>query len=200
MSPRHSAAEADRTRSAIVDTAVARASVDGLDGLTIGRLAADLRLSKAGVIGPFGSKQELQLAVLRRGAELFAELVWHPVADLPAGRTRLLATCERWYDYLASCPLPGGCLITTASVEWDTRAGPVHDAIARIQQRWLSTLAAEAEVATRARELPDRDPAQVAFELNGIAMSLNMAVQLFGEPQARDRAQRALERVLQRGA
>lgn len=197
MSPRHNAVDAERTRAAIVEGAVKRASIDGLEGLTIGRLASELGLSKAGIVGPFGSKEALQLAVLRRGAELFREAVWDPVAALPAGRARLMAACLRWMDYLGSCPLPGGCLITTAMVEWDARPGAVRDAVARIQRRWLDALSAEADVAIRAGELsPALNPEQLAFEINGIAMSLNMSIQLFGDASALTRARDAIERLL----
>lgn len=176
---------------------MASASITGLEGLTIGRLAAELRLSKAGVVGPFGSKEALQLAVLDRAVELFRELVWTPVADLPPGRERLLATCEAWFRYLERCPLPGGCLVTTASVEWDARGGAVRDAVAAVQARWLRVLGAEAEVAVRAGELPaDCDPDQLAFEIMGIGLSLNQAVQLFADPGAGDRARAAVRRLL----
>lgn len=165
--------------------------------MTIGRLADALGLSKAGVIGPFGSKQALQLAVLRQAVRIFVEHVWTPAAHRAAGRARLLAVCEAWIAYLTDCPLPGGCFITTASTEWDAREGPVRDAVADAQRRWLDTLRADAEVAVRAGELPaDTDPAELAFELNGVAMSLNQAVQLFGDAQAPDRARRAVERRL----
>ena len=176
---------------------MASASITGLEGLTIGRLAAELHLSKAGVVGPFGSKEALQLAVLDRAVELFRELVWAPVADLPAGRERLLAACEAWFRYLERCPLPGGCLVTTASVEWDARDGAVREAVAAVQARWLRVLGAEAEVAVRAGELAsDRDPDQLAFEIMGIGLALNQAVQLFGDPGAGDRARTAVRRLL----
>ena len=197
MSPRHSAEDALRTRAAIVALGTQRASVEGLEGMTIGRLATELGLSKAGVIGPFGSKESLQLEVLNEAVRIFIRRVWTPVAHLPPGRTRLLATSERWIAYLADCPLPGGCFITTASTEWDARDGPLRDAVAAAQGRWLDTLRADAEVAVRAGELPaDTDPAELAFELNGIAMSLNQAIQLFRDDAAPDRARRSLARRL----
>jgi AcrR family transcriptional regulator len=197
MSPRSSAFEAGRTRAAIVDRAVARASVEGLEGLTIGTLADELGLSKAGVVGPFGSKEALQLAVLERAFEIFKEDVWDPAAELPAGRKRLVAVCENWVDHLRRRVFPGGCFVTTAATEWDAREGPVHDAVAAAQRRWLATLRADAEVAVRARELPaGTDPAQLAFELNGVAMSLNQALILLDDDQAPARARRAVKRLL----
>jgi AcrR family transcriptional regulator len=197
--PRSTAAEAAQTRSAIIQAGARQASVEGLEGLTIGRLADTLGLSKAGVIGPFGSKQELQLAVLTSATDLFAVKVWEPVAELPAGARRLRATAERWIEYLSDCPLPGGCFITTASTEWDARPGRVRDAVATHQRRWLRTLAADAEVAIRAGELPaEPGPEELAYTLNALMMGLNQAVQLFADPEAPVRARRAVDRLLVR--
>ncbi len=198
VSPRSSAADAALTRAAIVDHGVARASIEGLEGLTIGTLADELGLSKAGVVGPFGSKESLQLAVLQRATEIFKEDVWDPAADLPAGRKRLAAVCENWISHLTRRVFPGGCFVTTAATEWDAREGPIHDAVAAAQGRWLATLRADAEVAVRAGELPrDTDPAQLAFELNGVAMCLNQMLVLFDDKRAPARARRAVKRLLE---
>ena len=199
MSPRSTADQALRTRETIVAGAVARASVEGLEGLTIGTLATELGLSKAGVVGPFGSKEGLQLATFAAAMNHVRVRVWDPAADRPAGRARLQAVCENWVSYLSGdgCP-PGGCFMTAAATEWDSRTGPVHDAVARDQRRWLRVLAAEAEVAVRARERPAAtDPAQVAFELNAIAMGLNQALRLHGDHAAVAHARRAFARVLE---
>lgn len=197
MSPRRTAADAGRTRAAIVEAAVQRASVQGLEAMSISELAADVGLSKAGVVGPFGAKLELQLAALERGAEVFREGVWEPAAGQPAGRRRLLAIGRHWFDYLVDCPLPGGCLVTTASVEWDARSGPVRDAVLAQQARWLRVLAADVQLAVAAGEIaPDRDPDATAFEINALALGLNQAVQLFADPAARAHAEAALERLL----
>jgi AcrR family transcriptional regulator len=189
--------DAARTRAAIVQRAVDRASIEGLEGLTIGTLADELGLSKAGVVGPFGSKEALQLAALERAFEIFKDEVWTPAAHLPAGRRRLVGVCDNWIGYLTRRVFPGGCFMTTAATEWDAREGPIHDAVAAAQGRWLATLGADAKAAVRAGELPpDTDPAQVAFELNGIAMSLNQALLLFDDEEAPGRARRAMERLL----
>jgi len=197
VSPRNSAEGAAATRTAIVSRALARASVEGLEGMTIGHLAADLGMSKAGVVGPFGSKQALQLAVFGHAMDGFAAQVWAPAAGLAPGRDRLVAVCERWIDYLAGPPFPGGCLMTTSATEWDARDGPVRDAVLAAQGRWLAVLEADAETAVRAGELPaDTDAAQVAFELSGVALSLNQAIQLLRDPDAAARARRAVARIL----
>ncbi len=195
--PRHTAEQAAQTRAAIVERAAERASVVGLEGLTIGSLAEDLGLSKAGVVGPFGSREELQLAAFRRAMAAFRERVWDPIAELPAGRERLAALCERWIAELQAPAYPGGCFMTTASTEWDARSGAVHDTVAKWVSLWLRTLSAEAEVAVRAGELPpDVDPDQFAFELNGLMMGLNQALRLTGDPAAADRARRSVGRLL----
>jgi AcrR family transcriptional regulator len=197
VSPRSSDAVARQTRETIVDTALLVASVEGFERVTIGGLAGELGLSKAGVVGPFGSKVELQLAAFQRGVEQFVRLVWEPVATLPAGLARLHGVCEQWIRYHERRTLPGGCLITTASVEFDARDGVLRDAVATAQRRWLATLAADAEVAVRAGELPpDTDPDQLAFLINGLAMSLNQAILLFDDADAPARARDAVRRLL----
>jgi hypothetical protein len=126
--------------------------------------------------------------------------VWDPAAELPAGRRRLEAVCDNWISHLTRRVFPGGCFVTTAATEWDAREGPIHDAVAAAQGRWLATLRADAEVALRAGELPrDTDPAQLAFELNGVAMSLNQALVLFEDKKAPARARRAVKRLLSPG-
>src|SRR5258705_9823194 len=104
--PRRSNAEAAQTRVAIIDRAVATASIEGLEGVTIGRLADDLGMSKAGVIGHFGSKTDLQREALHRAQAIFTAAVWEPARTKPGGLPRLLAIADSWVDHLADCPFP----------------------------------------------------------------------------------------------
>jgi AcrR family transcriptional regulator len=197
VSPRHSAAEARRTWERILDRAVDVASVEGFEGLTIGRLAADLEMSKAGLLGRFGSKEALQRATLERALQTVYRTVWEPVADLPQGLTRLRAVCEHWIGYVVTSPFPGGCLLTTAAVEYDARPGPIHDMVVEAFLVWQRHLSDEVGHAVAAGELPaTTDAEQVVFELIGIFMSLNQVVQLFGVTTAASRAERAVDRVL----
>ncbi|MFJ4584557.1 TetR/AcrR family transcriptional regulator [Streptomyces echinatus] len=199
MSPRNSAAEARRTRERIVERGIALASSDGLEGLTIGRLAADLGMSKAGVLGHFGTKETLQLATLDGAAAAFSRLVWEPAADREPGLPRLRAVCDAWIAYLdtARDVFPGGCFFTTASVEFDARGGPVRESVARMYRAWRRRLAAEVRTAVAAGDLPaGSDPEQTVFELIGLFMALNQEIQLFAAPDAVDRARRALDRLL----
>ncbi|NUU26486.1 MAG: TetR/AcrR family transcriptional regulator [Streptomycetaceae bacterium] len=201
MSPRKSTTEALGTRDRIIRRSTAIASVAGLEGLTIGRVAADLGMSKAGVLGHFGTKEALQLAALDGASTVFTRLVWQPAAHQPPGLARLHAICAAWIHYLEHEreTFPGGCLFTTAAVEFDARDGRVHDAVARLFRRWTGLLAIEARTAVENGELPpDTDPRQIAFELLGLFMALNHAIQLFADPQAAERTRRALDRLLTR--
>jgi AcrR family transcriptional regulator len=199
MSPRKSAAEALGTRDRIIRRSTAIASVTGLEGLTIGRVASDLGMSKAGVLGHFGSKEALQLAALDGASAVFARLVWQPAEREPAGLARLTAICEGWIRYLDRERelFPGGCLFTTAAVEFDARQGPLHDAVARLFRRWSGRLRIEVRAAVHNGELPpDTDPEQIAFEILGVFMALNHALQLFADTHATDRTRQALGRLL----
>src|SRR3954452_2730473 len=167
---RRSAADTERTRAAILDRSVALASLEGLEGLTIGRLADDVGMSKAGVLGHFGTKEELQLSALEAAIAIFTREVWERAQDLPAGRPRLLALCDTWLSYLGRDVFPGGCFVTSASCEFDDRPGRVRDALAAAHARWLAVLTAEARAASRAGELPAGiRPQDVAFQLNALA-------------------------------
>src|SRR5947209_13412538 len=136
--PRRSNAEAAQTRSAIIGRAVETASVEGLDGVTIGRLADDLGLSKAGVIGHFGTKADLQRATLHQAWAVFTAQVWEPASDKPPGLPRLLRICDCWIRHLANSPFPGGCFMCTVSTEWDAREGELHDEVKSGWARWMS--------------------------------------------------------------
>jgi AcrR family transcriptional regulator len=195
--PRRSAAEALQTRAAILDRCVDLASAEGLEGLTIGRLAEELRMSKAGVLGHFGTKEELQLAALRNAVGIFTREVWEPAAGAAPGRPRLLAIGDRWLSYLERDVFPGGCFVTAASCEFDDRPGRVRDALAARQAQWLGVLAGEARTAVRNGELPrGADPDDVAFTLNAIAMGVNQSRRLLGDPDATARGWRAMRTLL----
>lgn len=195
--PRRSNAEAAQTRAAIIERAVDTASIEGLEGVTIGRLANDLGMSKAGVIGHFGSKTALQRAALQRAQEIFTEEVWMPAHDKAPGIARLRAIADAWVEHLAHCPFPGGCFMSTVSLEWDAREGELHDDVKDGWERWRLRLRKEAARARDDGDLPaDADPEQVAFEMLAIAMGLNQSIQLLGDPRAPARARAALRRVL----
>jgi AcrR family transcriptional regulator len=196
---RRSATEVAGSRADTLDAAVQLASIVGLEGLTIGALAERLEMSKSGLIGRFGSKQELQLAALAQAAKVFREAVYEPAVARRTGLERLAAICDAWVVYLADPPFPGGCFLTTASVEFDARPGPVRDEVKRVMRRWIRVLEREARTAIDAGELPgDRDPGAVAFTLNALAVGANCHFQLHRDPAALQRARRAMADVLER--
>ncbi|MEU8578839.1 TetR/AcrR family transcriptional regulator [Streptomyces asoensis] len=198
MSPRNSVLEAGRTRQRIVDRGLTLASVDGLEGLTIGRLATELGMSKAGVLGHFGTKECLQLAVVDAAAEMFAREVPRRARGLPPGLAHLSALCEAWISYLERELLPGGCFFTAAAAEFDGRGGPVRDAISGLDSLWRRDLSIHIRRAVTAGDLPaDTDPGQLVYELVGVMLALNHSLQLHHDKQAPGRARRAVQRLLQ---
>lgn len=197
MSPRSSASQASRTRAAIVAEVVARASVEGLEGITIGTLAEGLGMSKAGVVGPFGSKEELQLAALEGANEIFRREVWERASGAAPGRARLEAIAEEWVSYLERGVFPGGCFLTAAAAEFDGRPGRVKDAVDDTLRLWNAVLEAEVHAAIAAGEMDGGiDPAQVAFEMSAVAMAVNQALQLRGDRSAGAHGRTAMDRIL----
>jgi AcrR family transcriptional regulator len=198
--PRRSQAAVAETRATVTRAAVERASVEGLEGLTIGGLAGETEMRKSSVFSLFGSKEELQRATLEAAAVQFKDEVWDPVADERPGLPRLLALCDAWLDYHRREVMPGGCFLTTATIEYDARPGPLRDATAATMRQWLGVLEREARVATEAGELPtDTDPADVAFELNALAAAASYGFQLWRDPEVFERARRSMRRVLGTG-
>ena len=185
------------TRDAILARAVNLASVEGLEGLTIGRLATELEMSKSGLFRHFGSKQELQLATVERATALFRREVIEPAGAAEPGLDRLRALIEGYLSYLEREVLPGGCFVSAAAAEFDGRPGPVRDAIAAWSRDWGRALEREAEVAVEHGELPaEPDPAQLVFELGAYATRANAMYQLYGDRRAFDRARAAIARSL----
>jgi AcrR family transcriptional regulator len=196
--PRRSAAAVADTRAEVLGVAVRRASIDGLEGLTIGRLADEVAMSKSGLHGLFGSKEELQVATFDQAVESFTREVWLPVARRDAGVPRLVALIDRWLAYHRRRALPGGCLVTTATIEFDARPGPLRDAVARARRRMHSQIEADVRAAVDAGDLPpDTDPADTAFTLYALASAASQAIQL-EEPGASARARRCMRALVGR--
>jgi AcrR family transcriptional regulator len=194
--PRRTAAAVADTRAEVLDVAVRRASVDGLEGLTIGRLADELAMSKSGLFGLFGSKEELQLATFEAAVEHFTRDVWRPVARREPGLPRLLALVDRWLAYHQRRILPGGCFVTTATVEFDARPGPLRDAVTGARRRMHAALEADIRAAVDAGDLPaSTGPGDLAFALFALASAASTAIQL-NEPGAHARARRCMRALL----
>ncbi len=174
------------TRDAILVRAVDLASTEGLEGLTIGRLAGELGMSKSGLFAHFGSKQELQLATVDAATRRFVAEVIEPAQDAPEGAARLRRYCEGYVAHLERGSFPGGCFWAAAAAEFDDRPGPVRDAIRGGVEAWLAELAQQARVA----DLPDPD--QVAFELWATGLAANAYRRLLRDDGAFERARRAI--------
>jgi AcrR family transcriptional regulator len=185
----------DRTKRAILAKAVDIASAEGLEGLSIGRLATELGVSKSGLFAHFGSKQELQLETIDAASEIFEEQVWAPVADSEPGLVRLVALMDSWFAYFRLGPLSGGCFFSNAHHEFDSRQGPVHDRIADQKQRWMDAIVAHVRSAQKRGQLRrDIEPEQLAFELDAMGVLANSLWQLRRDPRAFERAKTAVRR------
>lgn len=184
-----------RSREAILARAVDLASIEGLEGLSIKRLATEVEMSKSGLFAHFGSKQGLQLATIERARAIFAAEVVEPAAGAPPGLARLRAVLESWLSYFERGVFAGGCFFIAASSEFDDRGGPVREAIAAVMGEWLGLLERLCGEARDAGELTG-DPAQLAFELNAIGIATNWELRLRRDGQAVQRARAAFERLL----
>jgi AcrR family transcriptional regulator len=188
--PSATATRGDATRASILDRAVDIASADGLGGLTIGRLASELEMSKSGLFAHFGSKQDLQLATVEAAASRFREVVVDPVQDAPDGGPRLRAMVSAYLAYADSDMYSGGCFWVETSAEFDDRPGPVRDAIAAALDAWLGELVRQARAAGVA------EPERLAFELYALIMGANSRYRLSGDRKVFDYARSSVESLL----
>jgi AcrR family transcriptional regulator len=186
-------ARGERTRAAVLRRAADIASVDGLEGLSLGRLAADLDISKAGVFAHFGSKEDLQLATVRAAVGRFVAEVVTPTLDEPDGLDRVCALCVRWLAYARSGVFPGGCFFLSVAAEFDARPGRVRDEVARVRRDWLAAYTDAIAAAQRLGQIdPGEDPARLAYELDALGLGANLHAQLCDDPQAYDWARTAM--------
>ena len=182
----------DKTRRAILSRAAQIASVEGLEGLSLGRLAADLGISKSGLFAHFGSKEELQIKTLRAARRIFYESAVKPAEDAPEGIERLAALMAADLEYLAGDAFAGGCLFIGSAVEYDARPGPIRDLVAETMASWLELLTEHARIARQRGELRDDvDPRGLAWELHAFSLALNWDCQLNHAPDALQRARTA---------
>jgi AcrR family transcriptional regulator len=183
----------DRARNAILRRAADIASQDGLEGLSIGRLATDLGVSKSGLFGYFGSKQELQLATIRAAAGVYLDEVIRPALTVPPGLGRVRRLCENWLSYSQRRVFPGGCFFFTVTAEFDARPGRVRDAIAVASLDWIRLVARTIEDARQLGELTeDTDADQLAFELIAFMETANATSLLHDDPNAYERGRTAI--------
>ncbi len=190
-----------KTREAILAAAVQLASVEGLEGLSIARLASRLGTAKSSVHASFGSKEALQVAVIAHTREILLELVIAPSLNKQAGLQRLEALGEGWMSYLERKTFEGGCVLSSASLEMDGRPGPARDAVAAVMREWLDLLEENIGRAVAGGELStDTDPDQLAFELNAVGMATNWQSQLFGQAFSYDTGRAGWAGLLQQHA
>lgn len=187
----------DGTRGRILDEAIAVASVDGITGLTLGRLAESVGMSKSGLFAHFRSKEELQLQVLDETIARFQARVVAPALREPRGEARVRALFDRWLAWADDPGMPGGCLFLQASAELDDQPGPPRERLVAAQREWQAFLA---EAARRAVEVgdfrADLDPALFAFQLKALVLARHDAARLLGDPAADATARRAFAALL----
>jgi len=190
-------ADGTRTREAIVREAVALATIDGLEGLSIGNLAHALDMSKSGIYAHFGSKQDLQLATVDEAARIFRAEVIDPALAAPPGRDQLVAICDAFFDHLVRRTFPGGCFFAGAVLEMGTRPGPVKEQIATFQDGVTALIRQFAVAAVERHQLAaDEDPDALTFELNGMILAANANFVLRQDPTALELAKQIVRRRL----
>ena len=191
----------EQTRTAILDEALKIASKLGLEGLTIGSLADATGMSKSGLFAHFGSREDLQLAVLEHAAQAYGERVFIPVLKIERGLPRLRALFERWLDWALESGLPGGCIMLSAAFEYDDRPGPIRDAAITNQHRGNAITKKAVRLAIEEGHLtPETDPEQISFEMLGLVLASHNHRRLLGDKEARKRALIAFDQLITRHA
>ena len=187
----------DRTRRAILEGAALLSSVEGLEGLSIGRLAEHLGMSKSGLYAHFRSKEELQLATVRTADAMYAEALVQPALQEPAGIGRVLRFADLYLDYLRDGPFPGGCFFIAASIDPARNRGPVKEALAASQARLLDFFADEIATAQSLGEVPDDIAArELAFVVDGLLAGADLNFLLFDDPGYLELSKGAVRRAL----
>ena len=185
-----------QTRAAILDAALGLASHMGLEGLSIGALAELMQMSKSGVFAHFGSREELQISVIREYHTRFEEEVFFPSIREPRGLPRLRALFERWVRRV-SVELDSGCIYISGAVEFDDRPGPVRDALVEMVRTWHTALERAISGAVEAGHLrADTDAQQMLFEVHGLILALHHDARFLRNDGVLDRARRGFERVI----
>lgn len=187
----------EETRSAVLGKALALATQVGLEGLTIGKLADEVGMSKSGLFAHFASKENLQIAVLEEAAARFVAMVVSPALKKPRGEPRLRALFDNWMSWSKADFLPGGCLFVTAGVELDDRPGPARDRFVAIQKDWLGVLAGAARIGVDEKHFrADLDTEQLAHEVFSVAYGCQALRGILGPKVAEQRSRRAFDRIL----
>lgn len=184
-----------KTRQLVLSRAVDIASLESLESLSFGRLAADVGLSKAGIQTLFRSKEVLQLATIDHARDMFIEAITRPARSKPHGVERIRELIERWIDYAETPLFAGGCFQGANLNEFDSRPGPVRDSLAANQREWVDVLARELRYAIDAGEIADLDADLVAFQIDAVLRSANTAMRL-GDDTVADKIRRIIDGFL----
>lgn len=183
------------TRATVLDAALAIASEDGLAGVTIGRLAERVGMSKSGLFAHFASKEKLDVEILKAAADRFVADVVTPALKARRGEPRVAALFDRWIAWTRT--FPGGCVFVVAAVELDDKPGPARDQLVATQKDWIDTLATAARIAVDEGHFrPDLDPRQLAHEIYCLAYGHHAVSRLGLDPKAEDRTRAAFARLL----
>jgi AcrR family transcriptional regulator len=187
--PVHRQTAGERSRETILEAAAQLATVEGLEGLSIGRLASEVGMSKSGLYAHFSSKLELQLATIATAKDVFQREVIEPGRAAPPGTARILALCDAFLSHVERGVFRGGCFMCSVAAEMNVRPGPVRDRISEFAAGWLGALEdAVREAQSRDEIAPEIDPAQLAFESDALLTLASLAFPLFGDPTILDRA------------
>ena len=185
-----------QTKAAILDAALGLASQIGVEGLSIGALAEVMQMSKSGVFAHFGSREELQISVIREYHQRFEQEVFYPALTAAKGLPRLRALFENWTKR-TSMEIDSGCIYISGAVEFDDRPGPVRDALVHTVQVWHQALRrAIAQAVTAGHLQADVDEKQLLFEIHGLILALHYEARFLQNPAATERVQRGFENIL----
>lgn len=189
--------DGERSRNAILREAARLATVEGIDGLSISRLADAVGMSKSGLFAHFGSKEELQLATIDAAEAIFDEFVVRPMRDAEPGIPAVLALADSFLDHLRRHVFPGGCFFACASAELQTRPGPLKERIAEFDRRWKARFIEQFAIAQAAGDIPKReDLDQLWFEIDAYLLYAHAAFAFRNDPAVLDRASEAVRRRL----
>lgn len=193
--------DGERSREAILRTAANLATVEGITGLSLSRLADAVGMSKSGLFAHFGSKEELQLATIETASRIYDDVVVDPALAEATGLDRLKALSERFLVHVEEAVFPGGCFFASVAAEVDTQPGPVRDRAVQVVTDWMGLLR-QAVVDAQAEGAidPAEDPDQLAFEIDAYLLLANAQFVVSGSTEPLDRARRAIARRLELAA
>ena len=196
---RRTRADGERSYQLILDTAARLATIEGLDGLSIGRLADEIGMSKSGLYAHFDSKEQLQLATIAAAEAVYRNEVIAPALDAPEGLERVHALCRRYLSYVERGVFPGGCFFAATAAEWDSRPGPVRERVRAVHTGWIQMLHLNLHEAQQRGELAQGvDTGQLTFEINALLHEANGHFLLFRDTTALERGRKAIDDRLAR--